>query len=102
MRTVLVGIGFLKAEEAMLDNGNGRRGRAARVIGGDALLNIFTKLRTIYNDPYQQPLGEPQAGGGPDRQPDQRGTCPVQQDQLARDNPWILFFKEVAAYMPGP
>ena len=35
----------------LLDNGNGRKGRAAKIAGTDALLNIFTKLRTIYNDP---------------------------------------------------
>jgi sn-glycerol 3-phosphate transport system substrate-binding protein len=45
-------------DKDLLDNGNGRRGRAARVTGGDALLNIFTKLRTIYNDPYHQVFGK--------------------------------------------
>ncbi|MDR2160336.1 MAG: extracellular solute-binding protein, partial [Treponema sp.] len=35
----------------LLDNGNGRKGRATKITGGDALLNIFTKLRAIYNEP---------------------------------------------------
>jgi sn-glycerol 3-phosphate transport system substrate-binding protein len=34
-----------------LDNGNGRAGKATKVVGTDALLNIFTKLRVIYDDP---------------------------------------------------
>ncbi|MDR2110499.1 MAG: ABC transporter substrate-binding protein [Spirochaetaceae bacterium] len=35
----------------LLDNGNGRKGRATKIAGADALLNIFTKLRAIYNEP---------------------------------------------------
>jgi sn-glycerol 3-phosphate transport system substrate-binding protein len=45
-------------DKDLLDNGNGRRGRAAKVTGGDALLNIFTKLRAIYNDPSHKVFGK--------------------------------------------
>jgi sn-glycerol 3-phosphate transport system substrate-binding protein len=45
-------------DKDLLDNGNGRRGRAAKVIGTEALLNIFTKLQTIYRDPSHQVFGK--------------------------------------------
>ncbi|MDR2748259.1 MAG: extracellular solute-binding protein [Treponema sp.] len=45
-------------DKDLLDNGNGRRGRAGRIIAQDALLNIFTKLRAIYNDPSNQVFGK--------------------------------------------
>jgi sn-glycerol 3-phosphate transport system substrate-binding protein len=45
-------------DKDLLDNGNGRMGRAAQITGSDALLNIFTKLRTIYNDPSNVLFGK--------------------------------------------
>jgi sn-glycerol 3-phosphate transport system substrate-binding protein len=45
-------------DKDLLDNGNGRLGRASQVIGTEALLNIFTKLRTIYNDPSNVLFGK--------------------------------------------
>jgi len=45
-------------DKDLLDNGNGRKGRATRVIGNDALLNIFTKLNTIYRDPSNKIFGK--------------------------------------------
>jgi sn-glycerol 3-phosphate transport system substrate-binding protein len=42
----------------LLDNGNGRRGRATRVVANDALLNIFTKLNTIARDPSNKVFGK--------------------------------------------
>jgi sn-glycerol 3-phosphate transport system substrate-binding protein len=47
----------------LLDNGNGRRGRAARVTGEEALLKIFTKLQNIYRDPSNKVFGK---GGAED------------------------------------
>jgi sn-glycerol 3-phosphate transport system substrate-binding protein len=45
-------------DKDLLDNGNGRRGRATQVVGRDALLNIFTELRDIYNDSSHQVFGK--------------------------------------------
>ncbi|MDR1429823.1 MAG: ABC transporter substrate-binding protein [Spirochaetaceae bacterium] len=42
----------------LLDNGNGRLGRATRVIANDALLKIFTKLRAIVTDPSSRNFGK--------------------------------------------
>jgi sn-glycerol 3-phosphate transport system substrate-binding protein len=42
----------------LLDNGNGRRGRASRVTGTEALFNIFTKLQAVYRDPSHQVFGK--------------------------------------------
>jgi sn-glycerol 3-phosphate transport system substrate-binding protein len=42
----------------LLDNGNGRRGRAAGVTGSEALFTIFTKLRDIYRDSSHQVFGK--------------------------------------------
>jgi sn-glycerol 3-phosphate transport system substrate-binding protein len=58
-------------DKDLLDNGNGRRGRASRITGGDALLNIFTKLQTIYNDPSHQTFGR---GGNAEAQQFATGT----------------------------
>jgi sn-glycerol 3-phosphate transport system substrate-binding protein len=45
-------------DKDLLDNGNGRRGRASPVPGTEALLNIFTKLQAIYRDPSHQVFGK--------------------------------------------
>jgi len=45
-------------DKDMLDNGNGRKGKATKVIANDALLNIFTKLNTIYRDPSNKIFGK--------------------------------------------
>ena len=45
-------------DKDLLDNGNGRTGRATKVIASDALLNIFTKLRTIAQDPSNRNFGK--------------------------------------------
>jgi sn-glycerol 3-phosphate transport system substrate-binding protein len=45
-------------DKDLLDNGNGRKGRATKVIASDALLNIFTKLRTIVQDPSNKNFGK--------------------------------------------
>jgi sn-glycerol 3-phosphate transport system substrate-binding protein len=45
-------------DKDLLDNGNGRKGRAAKVIANDALLNIFTKLNTIARDPSNKNYGK--------------------------------------------
>ena len=45
-------------DKELLDNGNGRKSRAARVIAKDALLTIFTKLRTIVQDPSNKNFGK--------------------------------------------
>jgi sn-glycerol 3-phosphate transport system substrate-binding protein len=45
-------------DKDFLDNGNGRLGRAAKVIAGNALLNIFTKLKTIVGDPSSKNFGK--------------------------------------------
>ncbi|MCL2319065.1 MAG: ABC transporter substrate-binding protein [Treponema sp.] len=50
----LVGI----QDKDLLDNGNGRKGRATQVVGGDALLNIFTKVNTIARDPSNKVFGK--------------------------------------------
>ncbi|MDR1949382.1 MAG: ABC transporter substrate-binding protein [Spirochaetaceae bacterium] len=42
----------------LLDKGNGRQGRATEVVGGEALLNIFSKLRSIYSDSSHQVFGK--------------------------------------------
>jgi sn-glycerol 3-phosphate transport system substrate-binding protein len=42
----------------LLDNGNGRLGRATQVVAADSLLNIFTKLKTIVNDPSSRNFGK--------------------------------------------
>jgi sn-glycerol 3-phosphate transport system substrate-binding protein len=45
-------------DKDLLDNGNGRGGRATRVTGNDALLNIFTKLNAIAKDPSNKIWGK--------------------------------------------
>jgi sn-glycerol 3-phosphate transport system substrate-binding protein len=42
----------------LLDNGNGRKARATKVIGQDALLKLFTKVRAIYSDPSNKVFGK--------------------------------------------
>jgi len=50
----LVGI----QDKELLDNGNGRKARATKVAGSDALLNIFTKLNAIARDPSNKIFGK--------------------------------------------
>jgi sn-glycerol 3-phosphate transport system substrate-binding protein len=45
-------------DKDLLDNGNGRRSRATRIIANDALLNIFTKLNAIVRDPSNKNFGK--------------------------------------------
>jgi sn-glycerol 3-phosphate transport system substrate-binding protein len=45
-------------DKDLLDNGNGRLGRATEVIASDALLKIFTKLKTIVGDPSSRNFGK--------------------------------------------
>jgi sn-glycerol 3-phosphate transport system substrate-binding protein len=45
-------------DKDLLDNGNGRRGRATKVIANDALFNIFNKLHTIVQDPSNKNFGK--------------------------------------------
>ena len=45
-------------DKDMLDNGNGRQGRATKVIADQALLNIFTKANAIYRDPSNKVFGK--------------------------------------------
>jgi len=45
-------------DKDLLDQGNGRLARATKVVGGEALTNIFTKLRTIYSDPSNKLFGK--------------------------------------------
>jgi len=45
-------------DKDMLDNGNGRGGRATKVIADQALLNMFTKLNAIYRDPSNRIFGK--------------------------------------------
>jgi sn-glycerol 3-phosphate transport system substrate-binding protein len=45
-------------DKDLLDNGNGRLDRATKVIANDALLNIFTKLKTIAADPSSRNFGK--------------------------------------------
>jgi sn-glycerol 3-phosphate transport system substrate-binding protein len=45
-------------DKDLLDNGNGRKGRATQVIAGDALLNIFTKHQAIVADPSNKLFGK--------------------------------------------
>jgi sn-glycerol 3-phosphate transport system substrate-binding protein len=45
-------------DKDLLDNGNGRKTRASKVIANDALLNIFTKLNAIARDPSNKTFGK--------------------------------------------
>jgi len=45
-------------DKELLDNGNGRKARATRVIGNEALLNIFTRLNAIARDPSNKIFGK--------------------------------------------
>jgi sn-glycerol 3-phosphate transport system substrate-binding protein len=45
-------------DKPLLDNGNGRTGRAAQVVAGQELLNIFTKYAAIVRDPSNKIFGK--------------------------------------------
>ena len=45
-------------DKDLLDNGNGRKTRATKVVGDEALFNIFSKLNTIARDPSNKIFGK--------------------------------------------